>query len=84
MYIGGLLKAFCLSLSVEKLLNIFHLAGESSFGGKIWVVFGTLNPLAKFGETAIPKAISFRQTASFEVSNVKIGRAVWSEGRQKK
>jgi hypothetical protein len=39
---------FGLSLSVEKLFNIFHLAGESPLGAKFW---GFLNPVAKFGET---------------------------------
>jgi hypothetical protein len=65
---------FCLSQSVEKLFNIFHLAGESPLGAKIWVFLGILKPLAKF-------AISLRQTASFEASNVKIDRAVWFVGR---
>jgi hypothetical protein len=45
------------------------------------VFLGILNPLAKYGETAIQKTNSLRQIASFEVSNVKIGRAVWSAGR---
>jgi hypothetical protein len=69
------------SLSVEKLLNIFHLAGEFPLEAKFDVFLGILNPLVKFGETAIQKAISLRQTALFEVSHVKIGRAVWSVGR---
>jgi hypothetical protein len=47
---------FCLSLSVEKLFNIFHLAGESPLGAKFEAFWGLLNPLAKFGETAISKS----------------------------
>jgi hypothetical protein len=47
---------FCLSLSVEKLFNIFHLAGESPLGAKFLGFLGILNPLAKFGETANPKS----------------------------
>jgi hypothetical protein len=44
-----------ISLSVEKLFNIFHLAEDSPLGAKIWEFLGILNPLAKFGETAAPK-----------------------------
>lgn len=47
---------FCLSLSVEKLFNIFHLAGKSPLGAKFWGFLGILNPLAKFGETAFTKS----------------------------
>jgi hypothetical protein len=57
------------------------MARESALGAKFGVFWWILNLLAKFGETAIPKSISLRQTASFEASNVKIGLAVWSVGR---
>jgi hypothetical protein len=66
-------QIFCLSLSVEKLFNIFHLAGKSPLGAKFWGFSGILNPLTKFGEIAIPKGDYLTQTASFEASNVKIG-----------
>jgi hypothetical protein len=46
---------FGLSLSVEKLLNIIHLAGKSPLGAKFGGFCGILNPLAKFGKTATPK-----------------------------
>jgi hypothetical protein len=60
-------EIFCLSLSVEKLFNnIFSFGWRIRYAAKIWGLLGILNPLAKFGETATPKSISLRQTASFE------------------
>jgi hypothetical protein len=38
---------FCLSLSVEKLFNIFHLAGEFPLGAKLGVFLGILNPFSE-------------------------------------
>jgi hypothetical protein len=64
-----------------KSYSTFFIWLENPLWGQNLGALGILNPLAKFGETAIQKAISLRQTASFEVSNVKIGRAVWSVGR---
>jgi hypothetical protein len=46
----------CQSLSVEKLFNIFHLAGESPLWIKVGGFLEILNPLAKFAETATPKS----------------------------
>ena len=46
---------FCLCLSVEKLFNIFHLARKSPLGAKFLGFSGILNPLAKFGDTAVTK-----------------------------
>ena len=47
---------FCLSLSFEKLFNDFHLAGKCPLEAKFWGFLGSLNPLAKFGETAFTKS----------------------------
>ena len=38
---------FCLCLSVEKLFNIFHLAGKSPLGAKFWGVFGDFEPFSE-------------------------------------
>jgi hypothetical protein len=48
-------EIFSSSPSIEKLINIFHLAEESPLEAKFgfsWI----FNPLAKFGEIAIPKS----------------------------
>jgi hypothetical protein len=46
---------FCLSLSIKKLFNIFHLGGESPLRVKFGNFLAILNHLTKFAETSIPK-----------------------------
>jgi hypothetical protein len=41
---------------LESYSTFFLLAGESPLGAKFWGFSGILNPLAKFGESAIQKS----------------------------
>jgi hypothetical protein len=63
-----------------KSYSAFFIWLENPLWGQNLGVLGILNPLTKFGETATP-SIGLHQTASFEASNVEIGRAVWSVDR---
>ena len=63
---------FRLSLTVQKLVHIFHLVVNSHMGTK-WGFLATLNHLLWLRNNATPKSTSVHQTTSFKPLNVQIG-----------
>jgi hypothetical protein len=72
---------FRLSLSVEKLFNIFIWLENSPFRVKFVEFLVILNPLTTFGETATPESDYLTPTALFEPSNGKSAEQFWSVDR---
>ena len=77
-------EIFRLSLIVQKLFVCIDLAGNLASPFQNVGFSGILTPKCNFISTGPPKSTSLQQTASFELSCVQIGSAVWAVEAYKK
>ena len=71
-------EIFRLSLTVQKLFECIYLAGNLASRFQNLEFSGVLTPKCNFVSTRPPNGTSLQQTASFELSCVQIGSAVWA------
>jgi hypothetical protein len=76
--ISGLLTCFFLSISVQKLLNIFNFRFVEPLGEKFLGVLGILDPQGFRTSARLRNGTSLCQTASFEVSCLFVRRSIGS------
>jgi hypothetical protein len=83
IYYSYSVESFCLSITVQKLFNIFVWLGNPLWGPNFRGFGGKRPPKRLTVSMRLPKGTSLRQTASFEPLSVSVGLAVWA-GREPK